>query len=256
MTRTMRVSGVFSLWRRIVKSFTVLLLTQRFLEVSARAPIGENRLMVLALRVCQRRLLLKQVAEQDRLLGICFLLVPHLLDLGITDCLCDCKVRARFSELPKFRIHIKKNLFTCVLKGEFRLLLCKGGLSNLMTLLSPIPRLPGKQGANGAYVLRQKIDVCRTEVTRLNSDIRDVVCFLALGGQIGLTDTICRQLHFRTMFEGSTPGGRNILLLRERRWNGFYRKLRLHAAPQEVIQGIFAVCQCVFDRGQLITRLG
>src|SRR5229473_6499372 len=256
MTRTMRVSGVFSLWRGIVKGFTALLLTQRFLEISARAPIGENRLMVLALRVCQRRLLLQQIAEQDRLLGICFLLVPHLLDLGITDCLCDCKVRARFSEMPELRIHIKKNLFTCVLKGEFLLLLCKSGLSNLMTLLSPIPRLPGKQGANGAYVLGQEIDIRCTEVARLDGNIRDVMCFFALGGQIGLTDTTCRQFHFRTMFECSRPGGRNILLLRERRWNEFYRKLRLHAATQEVIQGISAVCQCVFDRGQLITRLG
>src|SRR5438552_11502900 len=163
--------------------------------------------------------MLYQVAEQDRLLGICFLSVPHLLELGITNCLCDCKVRACFAEMPKLRIHIKKNLLTCLLKGESRLLLYKGGLSNLMTLLSPIPRLPCKQGAHGAYVLRQKIDVCRTEVARLNSDIRDVMCFLAFGGQIGLTDTICRQFPFRTMFECSRPGGRKVLLLRERRRN-------------------------------------
>src|SRR5438132_13914729 len=109
--------------------------------------------------------------------------------------------------MPKLRSHIKKNLLTCLLKGESRLLLYKGGLSNLVALLSPIPRLPGKQGANGAYVLRQKIDVCRTEVARLNSDIRDVMCFLALGRQIGLADTICRQFHIRTMFECSSPRG-------------------------------------------------
>src|SRR5882762_3134837 len=157
-------------------------------------------------------------------------MVPHLLDLGITDCLCDEKVRARFSELPKLRIHIKKNLFTCVLKGEFRLLLCKGGLPNLMAPLSPIPRLPGKQGANGAYVLRQKIDIGRTEVAGLNGDIRDVMCFLTLGRKLSLPDTICRQFHFWTMFECSRSGRRKILLLGERRWNGFDRKLRLHAA--------------------------
>src|SRR6266404_5387724 len=151
--------------------------------------------------------------------------------------------------MPKLRIHIKKNLFACVLKGESRLLLYEGGLSNLMTLLSPIPRLPGKQGAHGAYVLRQKIDVCRTEVARLNSDIRDVMCFLALGRKLSLTNTICPQFHLWTMFECRRPGGRKILLLRERRWNGFYRKLRLHASTQEMIQGLLAVRQRVFDRG-------
>src|SRR5437868_12619933 len=158
--------------------------------------------------------------------------------------------------MPELRIHIKNNLFACVLKGEFHLLLCKGGLSNLMTLLSPIPRLPGKQGANGPYVLRQKIDVCRTEVARLNSNIGDEMCFLALRRQIGLTDTICRQFHFWTMFECRRAGSRKILLLRERLWNRFNRKLALSAATQEVIQGLFAVCQRVVDCGQLITRPG
>jgi hypothetical protein len=35
-----------------------LLVTQRFLKISARTPIGKNRLMVLALRIGQGRLLL------------------------------------------------------------------------------------------------------------------------------------------------------------------------------------------------------
>src|SRR5207302_7564930 len=113
----------------------------------------------------------------------------------------------------------KQKPFVGVLRLEFLLPFFKSCLSNLVALLSPIPRLPGKQGANGAYVLRQKSDVCRTEVARLNSDIRDVMRLLALGRKLSLTDTICRQFHFWTMFECSRPGGRNILLPRERRWN-------------------------------------
>src|SRR5882757_2763063 len=158
--------------------------------------------------------------------------------------------------MPKLRIHIKKNLFACVLKGESRLLLRKSRLSNLVALLSPIPRLPGKQGANGAYVLRQKVDICRTEVARLNSDIRNVMCLLAPGRKLSLTDTICGQFYFWTMFECSRSGRRQIILLGERCWHGFHRKLRLHAATQEVIKGLFAICKRVFDHGQLIGRLG
>src|SRR5260370_28625679 len=132
-----------------------LLLTQRFLKISARTPIRKNRLMVLALRICQGRLLLQQVAEQDRLLGVRFLLVPHLLGLGITEGLCDRKVCVRFSEMPEVRIHLEKNLFTCVFSRESRLFLCKGSLSNLMSILSPIPWMPGKQGVHLTYGLRE-----------------------------------------------------------------------------------------------------
>src|SRR5882672_7620342 len=124
-----------------------------------------------------------------------------------------------------------------------------------MALLSPIPWLPGQQGADGAYVLRQKIDICWSDVACLNGDIRDVMRLLTLCRQFSLTHAICRQFHFWTMFESSRSRRRKILLLRERRWNGFDRKLRLHAATQEVIQGLFAVCQRVFDRGQQISRL-
>src|SRR5216684_4400030 len=214
-----------------MQSFTALLLTQRFLKISARTPVGKDCLMVLALRVCQGRLLLEQVAEQERLLRISYLLVAHLLCLGITDCLCDCKVRTRFSEAPKIRIHAKKNLFPCVFDGESRLFLRKGSLPNLMAFLTPIPRLPGEQCANGTYVLRQKIDICRTEVACLDGDIRNVMRLLAFGRQISLAHTICREFYFGTMFDRSGPGSRKVLLFRECRGNGLHRKLRLHAAP-------------------------
>jgi hypothetical protein len=49
---------VFDLRPGIVKGFTVLLLTQSFLKISTRTPISKKRLMVLALRICQGRLLL------------------------------------------------------------------------------------------------------------------------------------------------------------------------------------------------------
>jgi hypothetical protein len=52
---------VFDLCHSIGKGFMGLLLTQRFLKISPRTPIGKYRLMVLAFRVCQRRLLLQQV---------------------------------------------------------------------------------------------------------------------------------------------------------------------------------------------------
>src|SRR6267378_3579698 len=101
--RRTRASAAFDLCLGIRKGFMALLLTQRFLKISARTPIRENRLMVLALCFCQRRLLLQQVAQQDRLLGISFLLVPQFLGLGVTDCFCHRKVRTRFPEMPKLR---------------------------------------------------------------------------------------------------------------------------------------------------------
>src|SRR5713226_8620592 len=189
-----------------MNGFTALLLAQGFLKISARTPIGKNRLMVLALRICQGRLLLQQIAEQNRLLRIGFLLVPQFLGLGVTEGLCDCEVRTRFSEMSKVRIHINKNLFTCVFYRECRLLLCQGSLSNLMALFSPIPWLPSKQGANGANVLRQKIDICRTDVACLDGNIRDVMRLLGPGRKLSLAHTIRRQLHFWTMFERSCSG--------------------------------------------------
>src|SRR6267142_6884222 len=139
-------------------------------------------------------------------------------------------MRTRFSEMSKLRIHLKENLFACVFDGESRLLLCKGSLSNLMALLSPIPWLPCEQGTNSAYVLRQKIDICRTEVAGLDGNIRDVMCPLALGRQLSLTHSIRRQLQIRTMFERSRSGCQKVLLFGERRGNGFHRKFRLYAA--------------------------
>jgi hypothetical protein len=88
---------VFDLCHSIGKGFMGLLLTQRFLKISPRTPTGKYRLMVLAFRVCQRRLLLQQVGEQNRLLRVCFLLIPQSLNLGVTDCFCDGEVRTRFS---------------------------------------------------------------------------------------------------------------------------------------------------------------
>ena len=53
-----------------------------------------------------------------------------------------------FSEMSKIGIDLKNNLFTCIFGGEPRLLLREGRLSHFVALLPPIPRLPGKQGAN------------------------------------------------------------------------------------------------------------
>src|SRR5260370_40399503 len=107
--------------------------------------------------------------------------MPHLSSFGITDRLRDGKARTRLSELPKVGIHLKKDLFTCVFGGESRLLLGKGSLPDLMTLLSPIPRLRGKQRAKSADILRPKFNVGRGQVACLDSDIRDVMRLLAPG---------------------------------------------------------------------------
>src|SRR5205807_9805534 len=130
------------------------------------------------------------IAEQDRLLGICFLLVPHLLGFSVSQCFCDRKVSASFPETPEVRIHVQKNLFTCVFDGKSCLLLCEGSFSNLVALLPPVQRLPSKQGANGAYVLWQKIDICRSDEACLDGDVRDVMRLLALGRQLSLAHAI------------------------------------------------------------------
>src|SRR5260370_33088536 len=114
--------------------------------------------------------------------------------------------------MPKVRIHTNKILFTVVFYGDSRLLFHKRSLSNLMALLSPIPWLPGKQGANRAYVLRQKIDICRTDVAGLDGDIRDVMRLFVPGRELSLAHAICRQCHFCTMFDRDRPGCRKVLL--------------------------------------------
>src|ERR1700730_14710693 len=132
--------------------------------------------------------------------------------------------------MSKTRIDFDKNLFAGVFEGQSCLLLCKGSLANLMALLPPIPGLPCKQGANRAYVLRQKINICGTEIACLDGHIRDVVRLLALSRQVSLTYAICREFHFWTTFERSRSGCRKVLLFGERRGNGFHRKFRLHPA--------------------------
>src|ERR1700719_152363 len=133
--------------------------------------------------------------------------------------------------MPELRIHIQKNLFTCVLKGEFLLLLCKGGLSNLMTLLSPIPRLPGKQRANETYVLWEEIDIYWSGIACLDGDIGDVMRLLALDLHLSLMLAIVRNLHFRTVCQRSRPSCGKDNLFGESRGNRFDRKLCLDPAP-------------------------
>src|SRR5882724_3312773 len=79
---------------------------------------------------------------------------------------------------------------------------------------------------------------------------------LAPGRQLSLAHTICRQFHFWTMFDRSCPGCRKVFLFWECCGNGLYRELRLHVASQKMIEGLFAVGKCIFNRSQLIDRLG
>src|SRR5258706_2307674 len=214
----------------MIKGFTALLLTQRFLKIRPCTPIRENSLIPLALGIDQGGRLLQQVAEQDGLPRIRILLIPHLRRLGVADGLCDSKVSTRFAETSEVRIHLEKNLLARISEGESGLLLCNGGLLNPAALRSPIPRLPREQGADGRHVLRQKIDVPRAQVARLDGDIGDVMRLLAPGRQLGLTHAICSQLHFRAMFERGRAGSSKVFLFEQWSGNVFYRKLRLHAA--------------------------
>src|SRR5258706_9315357 len=72
-----------------MNGFTALLLTQRFLEIGPCTPICENSLIPLPLGIDQGGRLLQQVAEQDGLLRIRFLLISHLFRFGIADGFCD-----------------------------------------------------------------------------------------------------------------------------------------------------------------------
>ena len=84
-------------------------------------------------------------------------MVTQFLYFGIARCLGYCEARPSFSQMPKVRVHVEKNLLTCVLDGKCCLLLCQDALLDVMALLSPIPRLPSKQRSNSTYVLRKKL---------------------------------------------------------------------------------------------------
>src|SRR5258708_15905414 len=95
---------------RQAKGFTALLLTQRFLEIGTCTPICKNSLIPLALGIDQGRRLLQQVAEQDGLLRIRLLLIPHLFCLGIADDFCDREMCRRFAETSEGRSYLDNNL--------------------------------------------------------------------------------------------------------------------------------------------------
>ncbi len=86
----------------------------------------------------------QKITKQNRLLRISDLLVTQFLPLGVVSRLCNRELRTSFSQLPKVRVHIKKDLIACVVNRERGLLLRKRLLFNVMAFLTPIPRLPGK----------------------------------------------------------------------------------------------------------------
>src|SRR5258707_13143472 len=66
--RKTRTGGLFQLRLGFMKRITALLLTKCFLKICARAPIFEDCLTVVVLRIDQGRLLLYQITQQRRLL--------------------------------------------------------------------------------------------------------------------------------------------------------------------------------------------
>src|SRR6266700_2266387 len=100
---------------------TALLLPQRLFKVNSRRPERKQSLPVLVLSGREQRLLLQQVAKQNRLLCVCVGLVAKFLLFLIPGAFSHCELRSRFAQLSELRIYIQENLISRVSCAKRRL---------------------------------------------------------------------------------------------------------------------------------------
>ena len=81
------------------------------------------------------------------------------------------KLRSGFAELAELRVHLEEDLVARVLFGEHRLIFRDGLLGHVVTLLAPIPRLPGEENSNSTDILRQEVDSRGSEIVGLDRDV-------------------------------------------------------------------------------------
>src|SRR6266700_8355718 len=89
---------------------TALLLPQSLFKVSSSRPKRKQSLPILVLGGCEQRLLLQQVAKQNRLLCVCVSLVAKFLLFGIPDAFGHGELRSCFTQLSELRIYIQEHL--------------------------------------------------------------------------------------------------------------------------------------------------
>src|SRR6266700_5945474 len=96
---------------------TALLLPQSLFKVSSRRPKRKQSLPILVLGGCEQRLLLQQVAKQNRLLCVCFGLVAKVLLFRIPGTRSHAELHSRFTQLSELRIYVQKNLIARIARA-------------------------------------------------------------------------------------------------------------------------------------------
>src|SRR6266700_4815521 len=100
---------------------TALLLPQSPFKVSSRRPKRKQSLPILVLGGCEQRLLLQQVAKQNRFLCVCVGLVAKFLLFRIPGAFSHAELRSRFTQLSELRIYVQENLISRVSCAKRRL---------------------------------------------------------------------------------------------------------------------------------------
>src|SRR5258708_313912 len=165
---------------------TALLLPQSLFKVSSRRPKRKQSLSVLVLGGCEQRLLLQQVAKQNRPLCVCVGLVAKFLLFGIPDAFCHGELRSRFTQLSELRIYIQENLISRVSCAKRRLVFRYDLPGDIVALLVPVPGLPGKECSDAADILWKEIDASRSQIVGLNRNVGQISSSLNLGLQVRL----------------------------------------------------------------------
>src|SRR5205823_5303805 len=127
----------------LLPCYFALFPAQGSFEVSSRGPERKQSLAVLVLRTCDRRLLVQQIAKQNRLLGIGVSLVTKSFLFCIASCFRDRDLCPGFTQLAELQVHVQQNLVSRIYFGESGLVFRDCLLGEIVALLAPVPGLPG-----------------------------------------------------------------------------------------------------------------
>src|SRR6266702_8391268 len=238
-TRRNRISALVGI--------TALLLPQSLFKVSSRGPERKKRLPVLVLGGCEQRLFLQQVAKQNRLLCVCVSLVAKFLLFCIPDAFGHGELRSCFTQLSELRIYIQENLIARISLAERRLAFRHALRGDIVALLVPVPRLPGKERSYGDDILREKGNARRSQVVSLNRDVGQVSSLLNLGLQTRLFLLDGGHLDLWTLCERTLPSCIQIHLFWQSDGHRLDRKLDQKISAQQPIQRLLPVRESVFD---------
>src|SRR6266700_2403051 len=234
---------------------TALLLPQRLFKVNSRRPERKQSLPVLVLSGREQRLLLQQVAKQNRLLCVCVGLVAKFLLFRIPGAFSHAALRSRFAQLSDLRIHVQKNLLARIARAERRLVFRQDLPCDIVALLIPVPGLPGQECSDAADILWKEIDASRSQIVGLNRDVGQISSSLNLGLQVRLLLFDRGNLDLGALRKCELSSGLQIHLFRQCSRNSLDRKVDEKISAKQPVQSLFPVSESVFGDKELVLGL-